>query len=112
MPRVGVDQPCLPSGDHLSAGHGLVQGQRFPGLRAGGRNDPPGEKNPAHGELTATERLANRKLGRIQVRVEHTLFGVKRCRIVKDVLRNKAEGISDAVMKVACGLHNVRVEKR
>lgn len=58
------------------------------------------------------ERRANRELGRIRVRVEHALAGVKRCRIVKDVLRNTAEGVSDSVMEVACGLHNVRVQKR
>ena len=51
-------------------------------------------------------------MGRIRVRVEHALSGVKRCRIVKDVLRNKAEDISDAVLEVACGLHNVRVKRR
>jgi hypothetical protein len=62
--------------------------------------------------LTAAERRTNRKLGRIRVRVEHALAGVKRCRIVKDVLRNTAEGVSDSVMEAACGLHNLRVQKR
>jgi hypothetical protein len=46
------------------------------------------------------------------VRVEHALAGVKRCRIVKDVLRNTAEEVSDSVMEAACGLHNLRVDKR
>ena len=54
----------------------------------------------------------NRKLARIRVRVEHALAGVKRCRIVKDVLRNTKEGVSDPVMDTACGLHNLRVENR
>ena len=62
--------------------------------------------------MTAAEKRANRKLGRIRVRVEHALAGVKRCRIVKDVLRNTKEGVSDEVMEAACGLHNVRVENR
>ena len=62
--------------------------------------------------MTAAEKRTNRTLGRIRVRVEHALAGVKRCRIVKDVLRNKAEGVSDSVMEAACGLHNLRVEKR
>jgi len=51
-------------------------------------------------------------LGRIRVRVEHALAGVKRCRIVKDVLRNTAAEVSDSAMESACGLHNLRVEKR
>ena len=62
--------------------------------------------------MTAAEKRTNRKLGRIRVRVEHALAGVKRCRIVKDVLRNTAEGVSDAVMEATCGLHNLRVDKR
>src|SRR3954454_23468081 len=37
----------------------------------------------SHRELTAAEKRTNRKLGRIRVRVEHALAGVKRCRIVK-----------------------------
>ena len=42
--------------------------------------------------------------------MEHDLAGVKRCRIVKDVLHNTKDGVSDAVMEAACGLHNVRDE--
>jgi hypothetical protein len=44
--------------------------------------------------------------------VEHDLAGVKRLRIVKDVLRNTKDGVSDAVMEAACGLHNARRENR
>ena len=46
------------------------------------------------------------------MRVEHALAGVKRSRIVKDVLRNTKEFFSDLVMAVACGLHNLRVHVR
>ena len=62
--------------------------------------------------MTAAEKRANRTLGRIRVRVEHALAGVKRCRIVQDALRNTAEDTSDSVMEAACGLHNLRVQKR
>jgi hypothetical protein len=44
--------------------------------------------------------------------VEHALAGVKRCRIVKDVLRNTGQDVSDAVMETACGMHNLRIEQR
>ena len=44
--------------------------------------------------------------------VEHVLAGVKRCRIVKDVFRLTTEGVSDLVMEIACGLHNLRVSCR
>ena len=46
------------------------------------------------------------------MRVEHALAGVKRCRIVKDVLRNTREDVSDSAMEASCGLHNLRVQKR
>ena len=44
--------------------------------------------------------------------VEHVIAGVKRCRIVKDVLRLTKEGVADLVMEIACGLHNLRVSCR
>ena len=44
--------------------------------------------------------------------MEHALAGVKRCRSVKEVLRNTKEGFSDLVMVIACGLHNLRVHYR
>ena len=47
-----------------------------------------------------------------RVVVEHVIAGVKRCRIVKEVLRLTTEGISDLVMEIACGLHNLRVSCR
>jgi DDE superfamily endonuclease/Helix-turn-helix of DDE superfamily endonuclease len=70
------------------------------------------KKKPPRGELTVAEKRTNRKLSRIRVKVEHALSGVKRCRIVKDILRNTKEGVSDSVMEAACGLHNLRVEER
>jgi hypothetical protein len=44
--------------------------------------------------------------------VEHALAGVKRSRIVKEIFRNTKEALSDLVMVVACGLHNLRVRYR
>jgi hypothetical protein len=62
--------------------------------------------------LSVGEKLLNRILSGVRVRVEHTLAGVKRCRIVKDVLRPTKAGVSDLVMEIACGLHNLRVTHR
>ena len=70
------------------------------------------EKKPRKKELTAKEKERNRKLSKIRVKVEHALSGVKRSRIVKDVLRNTKDGFSDLVMVIACSLHNLRVEHR
>ena len=44
--------------------------------------------------------------------MENVLAGVKRCRIVKDRLRLTKDGLSDLVMEIACGLHNLRVTCR
>ncbi|MBK8986031.1 MAG: hypothetical protein IPM39_08115 [Chloroflexi bacterium] len=44
--------------------------------------------------------------------MENVIAGVKRCRIVKDVLRNWKTSFDDLVMAIACGLHNLRVSFR
>ena len=62
--------------------------------------------------MIAGERLLNRLISSVRVVVEHVIAGVKRCRIVKDVLRLTKEGVSDLVMEIACGLHNLRVSCR
>lgn len=48
----------------------------------------------------------------MRIVVENVIAGVKRCRIVKDLLRLTTDGISDMVMEIACGLHNLRVTCR
>jgi hypothetical protein len=62
--------------------------------------------------LSVGEKFLNTIFSSARVVVEHTISGVKRCRIVKDVLRLTKEGISDRVMEIACGLHNLRVSCR
>jgi DDE superfamily endonuclease len=62
--------------------------------------------------LSAGERLLNRLISGVRIVVEHVIAGVKRCRIVKEVLRLTKEGVSDLVMEIACGLHNLRVSCR
>lgn len=58
------------------------------------------------------EQLLNPLFSSARVIVETVLAGVKRCRIVKEVLRLTTAGISDRVMAIACGLHNLRVSCR
>ena len=59
-----------------------------------------------------SEKFFNRLFSSVRVVVEHSICGIKRCRIVKEVLRLSREGISDRVMEIACGLHNLRVSSR
>jgi len=62
--------------------------------------------------LGTADRLANRLIASARIVVEHVIAGVKRCRIVKDVLRNTKQGFSDLVMQIACALHNLRTDFR
>ena len=69
-------------------------------------------KKPKGQDFSVAEQMVNHLLASVRIVVEHSLSGVKRCRIVKDVLRNTKVGFSDLVMEVACALHNLRVEFR
>ncbi len=62
--------------------------------------------------MSTGDRMLNRIFSSARGVVEHVIAGVKRCRIVKEVLRLTTEGISDLVMEIACDLHNLRVSCR
>jgi DDE superfamily endonuclease len=70
------------------------------------------KKKPKSQALDPAAQYLNRVLSSARIVVEHSLAGVKRCRIVKDVFRNTKHGLSDSVMEVACALHNLRVHFR
>ena len=59
-----------------------------------------------------SEQALNAVFASVRIVVEHARAGVKRCRIVKEVLRLTKAGISDQVLEIACGLHNLRVTWR
>jgi len=62
--------------------------------------------------LTQVDKFFNKLISSVRIVVENVICGVKRCRIVKDILRLSKENISDLVMEIACGLHNLRVTFR
>lgn len=62
--------------------------------------------------MTEIDKFFNKIISRVRIVVENVISGVKRCRIVKDCLRLTKENISDLVMEIACGLHNLRVTFR
>jgi len=70
------------------------------------------KKKPKGQSLTVADKQVNALLSSARIIVEHTLSGVKRCHIVKDVFRNTKAGFSDSVMEIACALHNLRVHFR
>ena len=66
-------------------------------------------KKPHGQELTREQQRANQALHQRRLRIEHVNSSVKRCRIVKDRIRLRKEGVRDLVMELCCALHNVRV---
>jgi hypothetical protein len=67
-------------------------------------------RKPKGGQLTPEQKEHNRRVSQLRVLIEHIITSVKRCRIVKDVIRLWKEGVRDLVMEVACGLHNFRLQ--
>src|SRR5262245_36933678 len=70
------------------------------------------KKKPRNQELSAGQKAENQIIASIRILVEHVIAGVKRCRIVHDVLRNTKAQFDDLVMEIACGLHNFRAKLR
>jgi hypothetical protein len=62
--------------------------------------------------LTAEDKSLNRVISSIRIQVEHAISSIKRCRMVKDIFRNWADGLSDLAIEVACALHNWRLAFR
>lgn len=70
------------------------------------------QKKPRGRQLSASAKRRNRRVSRVRIVVEHVISGIKRCRIVKDILRNTQDAFADLAMEIACGLHNFRMECR
>ncbi len=66
-------------------------------------------KKPKGGELTPVQKDFNHLLSSVRIRIEHVNSSVKRCRIIKDICRLRVVGAQDAVMEIACSLHNFRI---
>jgi len=96
----------LPPGSCLDQDKGC-QGFCWPGMTI---FQP--KKKPRGGELTPPEKAMNRGISSIRMRIEHTIGGVKRYRIVKDTIRLLKDGMRDTVMETCCGLHNFRLQYR
>ena len=70
------------------------------------------KKKPPGGDLTPPEKVANRTISSIRIRIAHAIGGVKRYRMVKDKIRLLKDGIRDTIMETCCGLHNFRLQYR
>ena len=70
------------------------------------------KKKPRKQDLSTADLFINKAISSGRVIVENVIAGIKRCRIVKDVLRNWKSEFDDLVMEIACGLHNFRTSFR
>ena len=81
-------------------------------------HDPPGVKiyQPVKKERGMPRRpedkIYNKEVSSVRVRVEHAIGGIKHSRSVSDVFRNRKKGFEDKVMMLATGLHNYKVMMR
>jgi hypothetical protein len=66
-------------------------------------------RKPRGRKLTRAQKVANRRIARRRVRIEHVNSRVKRGRIVHDTGRLRKAGVRDLVMEVCCALQNFRV---
>jgi len=66
-------------------------------------------KKSRGGTLTAEQKADNQVHVRRRVRIEHVNSSVKRCRIVKDVMRLVKDDVRDMVAEIAGALHNFRL---
>ena len=96
------EQPTFPEGSTL------YQDTGFQGYAPEGVTIQQPKKKPRGGELSVEEKKQNALISGVRIVAEHVIGGIKRCRIVKDVFRNRKVGFDDSVMEIACGLHNFR----
>ena len=68
------------------------------------------QKKPRGKELTESQKEENREFSRQRVVCEHAHAGIKRCRSVTDVYRNRVTDFDDRLMLNATGLWNYYLE--
>lgn len=100
------------SGYRVPTGSVLAQDAGFQGFRLEGVSILQPKKKPRGGELSYADKVRNRLIAGIRVRIEHAIGSVKRYRIVKDKSRNWKPGFRDLVIDICCGLHNFRLNFR
>jgi hypothetical protein len=67
-------------------------------------------KKPYNAELSLEQKEQNTKHSQERVCNEHTMKGIKRLRIVKDILRLDSYEYANKLFINACALHNFRVK--
>jgi DDE superfamily endonuclease len=87
----------------------MVEGRGFQAFTLEGVDILQPTKKPRGKELTSEQKAGNREVSRRRVRIEHVNSSVKRCRMLKEIIRMWQDGMRDMVMEIGCALHNFRV---
>ena len=69
-------------------------------------------KKPKGRDLSDLKKKINQGISRARVIVEHAFAGIKRLKIIRNKIRLKSYEMRNAVMRIAAGLHNLRVQYR
>ena len=73
---------------------------------------PYKSKNNPDPQLTPEQKQYNTAVGRVRVKVKNAIGGVKKCRIVKEIIRIYNADIRDRVLETCTALHNYRLARR
>jgi DDE superfamily endonuclease/Helix-turn-helix of DDE superfamily endonuclease len=65
-------------------------------------------KKPRNKELTQAQKDENQMIASYRIRNEHAIGGMKRCRIMKDVIRIHNSEKRDIIFSACAGIHNLR----
>lgn len=95
---------------NLPCGSTLKQDLGFMGHAPTGVSIEQPFKKPRGGQLTEGQKIYNTILSSTRIVIEHANSGIKRLRMLKDVIRIHDSQVRDCVRVVACGLHNLRVK--
>ncbi len=93
----------------LPPGSELLQDLGFLGFTLPAVTITMPHKKPKGQSLTDAQKAENRAISQRRVRIEHIISAVKRCCILKEDIRLRADHIRDTVMEICCGLHNLRL---
>jgi len=69
-------------------------------------------KKPRKQELTEEQKKQNQQISSQRVKVEHSIGGIKRIRILKEEIRHKTHELRHQLFLIGCGLHNFRLKFR
>lgn len=87
----------------------LKQDLGFVGHKPSGINIEQPFKKPKKQELSFSQKIYNTIFSSTRIVIEHANSGLKRVRMMKDVLRIRNSQIRDTIRVIATALHNLRV---